>query len=313
MRREVKKINVDISIVIPLYNKELYLEQVLGCIEGQTYTNWECIIVDDGSTDQSSQLVKDFISSRGDKWRYVRQENKGQAAARNVGIELSQGRYIAFLDADDYWPSYKLESQISPMDANLGLAAVLSPFVIFSSKSLVPRLVIHRKTEKLLLGWITMRGFGGGIESVGLIRRSLLGIDLRFDESLSTSSGLDFFLRLSELGDIGFVKRIGLLYQISEGQWHSNTEELIRNLKVIRGKYPNYPSSTLIEWHDSYIYWAKVKSEGWVHFLSGLANALFHPKKYWRLWMIWSLISRNIFAKLIGLVYLHKVNKLLVK
>ena len=307
------KINVDISIVIPLYNKELYLEQVLRCIESQTYTNWECIIVDDGSTDQSSQLVKDFVSSRGDKWRYVRQENKGQAAARNVGIELSQGKYIAFLDADDYWPSYKLESQIAPMDANLNLVGVLSPFVIFNLKSLVPRIVIHRKTEKLLFGWITMRGFGGGIESVGLIRRSLLGIDLRFDESLSTSSGLDFFLRLSELGDIGFVKKIGLLYQISEGQWHANTEELMRNLKIIREKYPNYPSNTLIEWHDAYFYWTKVKSEGWVHFFSALAKAFFQPKKYWRLRMMWSLISRNIFARLIGLVYLHKVNKLLVK
>ena len=307
------KINVAISIVIPLYNKELYLEQVLGCIERQTWTNWECIIVDDGSTDKSSQIAKDFISSHGDKWRYIRQENQGQAAARNVGIDFSRGQYIAFLDADDYWPNYKLDSQIAAMEANSDLVGVLSPFVIFNSKSKIPRLVTHQNTQKLLTGWISMRGFGGGIESVGLIRRSILGSDLRFDESLSTSSGLDFTVRLSELGKIGFVKKIGLLYQISEGQWHSNTEELIRNMKVIREKYPNYSSNTLVEWHDSYIFWRSVKSEGWPTFFSEFSKTFYHHKRYWRLRMILSLISRNIYAKLLGFIHLNEINRLLPK
>ena len=70
--------------------------RVLECIEGQEFTNWECIIVDDGSTDESPQIVKEFLSARSDKWRYIRQVNQGQAAARNAGIELSQGKYIAF-------------------------------------------------------------------------------------------------------------------------------------------------------------------------------------------------------------------------
>ena len=75
--------SVKVSIVIPLYNKEEYIERVLKCIENQSLEDWECIIIDDGSTDNSAMIVKNYISNRGNKWRYFHQENRGQAAARN--------------------------------------------------------------------------------------------------------------------------------------------------------------------------------------------------------------------------------------
>jgi glycosyltransferase involved in cell wall biosynthesis len=285
--------------------------RVLECIEGQEFTNWECIIVDDGSTDESPQIVKEFLSAHSDKWRYIRQVNQGQAAARNAGIELSQGKYIAFLDADDFWPNYKLKSQFDSLESDDELVAVLSPFVIFSANSKTPRLVSHHATEKLLIGWITMRGFGGGIESVGLIRRSALGMDLRFDESLSTSSGLDFTLRLSERGKVGFVKEIGLLYQISEGQWHSNTDELMRNLEIIRKKYPGYSPDSLEEWHSAYIYWAKKKSKGWYRFVGALLKSFCYQNRRLRLLMIWALTTRNVNAKWQGFNHRQEIKDLL--
>jgi hypothetical protein len=105
-----------------------------------------------------------------------------------------------------------------------------------------------------------MRGFGGGIEWVGLLRREVLESTLRFDESLSTSSGLDFTLKLCQLGQIAFDKKIGLLYQISEGQWHSNSDELKRNMEIIRQKYSNFSGYDLNEWHLAYIYWSEIKT-----------------------------------------------------
>jgi glycosyltransferase involved in cell wall biosynthesis len=287
--------------------------RVLECIEGQEFTNWECIIVDDGSTDESPQIVKEFLSARSDKWRYIRQVNQGQAAARNAGIELSQGKYIAFLDADDFWPNYKLKSQFDSLESDDELVAVLSPFVIFSANSKTPRLVSHHATDKLLSGWITMRGFGGGIESVGLIRRSTLGTDLRFDESLSTSSGLDFTLRLSKRGKIGFVKKIGMLYQISEGQWHSNTDELNRNMEIIRRNHSDYAPDPLDEWHAAYIYWTKAKSKGWYKFIIAFVTSFSHPKRRWRILMIWALSTRNIRAKWLGFFHRQEIKKLLSK
>ena len=282
-------------------------------MEDQEFTNWECIIVDDGSTDDSAKIVKDFLSSRKEKWQYIHQANQGQAAARNSGIELSQGKYIAFLDADDFWPDYKLKSQFALMESDSKLVAVLSPFVIFSANSKIPRLVSHYATTKLLSGWITMRGFGGGIESVGLIRRSALGIDLRFDESLSTSSGLDFTLRLSERGKIGYVKKIGMLYQLSEGQWHTNTDELIRNMEIIQRKHSNYAPDSLVEWHAAYIYWTEAKSKGWYKFIVAFVSSFFHSKRHWRLLMIWALTTRNIRAKWLGFFHGREIKNLLLK
>jgi glycosyltransferase involved in cell wall biosynthesis len=311
--RKVAIISIDVSIVIPLYNKASYIKRVLECIEGQEFANWECIIVDDGSTDESGKIAMDFVSSRKEKWRYIRQTNRGQAAARNSGIELSQGKYVAFLDADDFWPSSKLKSQFALLEIDPELVAVLSPFVIFSANSKTPRLVSHHATDKLISGWVTMRGFGGGIESVGLIRRSVLGTELRFDESLSTSSGLDFTLRLSSRGKIGFVKEIGLLYQLSEGQWHSNTHELIRNMKIIRRKYPNYTPESIDEWHSAYIYWTKEKSQGWYKIAVALVKSCSNSKRRWRLLMLWALTTRNIKAMWLGFFHRQEIRKLLPK
>lgn len=92
------------SVVIPLYNKQRYIKSTLQSVLAQTYTDYEVIVVDDGSTDVSLQEAERMQS---DKIRVLHQENQGVAVARNTGIENAAGEYIAFLDADDKWnPSY---------------------------------------------------------------------------------------------------------------------------------------------------------------------------------------------------------------
>lgn len=92
------------SVVIPLYNKQRYIKSTLQSVLAQTYTDYEVIVVDDGSTDASLQEAERMQS---DKIRVLHQENQGVAVARNTGIENAAGEYIAFLDADDKWnPSY---------------------------------------------------------------------------------------------------------------------------------------------------------------------------------------------------------------
>jgi glycosyltransferase involved in cell wall biosynthesis len=301
-----------VSIVIPLYNKETFIKRVLRCIEGQTFQDWECIIVDDGSTDSSPEIAKEFINNRGDRWRYIRQDNRGQASARNLGIDASSGRYIAFLDADDFWPANKTHSQFLAMEADPECVLVLSQFVIFNQKSKLPRLISHSDTNKLLTGWLSMLGFGGGIESVGLVRRSALGSDLRFDESLSTSSGLDFSIRVAERGSICFLKEIGLLYRISEGQWHSDTKELLRNLVVIREKYQGSTEDSLLKYHSAYIFWAGIKPLGWKTFAFELSKSLLHPDNV-RNKMAYRLIRRNFEAKILGMLKYRYIKTLLAE
>jgi glycosyltransferase involved in cell wall biosynthesis len=98
-----------VSCIIPVWNCEKYLSDAIDSILGQTYRPIELIVVDDGSTDRTP----DVIARYGDKLRTVRQSNAGPGAARNSGIALAQGPYIAFLDADDLWHQNKLERQVA--------------------------------------------------------------------------------------------------------------------------------------------------------------------------------------------------------
>lgn len=101
---------VKISVVIPVYNKGFILNETLNSVLQQTFTNFEIIIINNGSTDNSLEVLSKFNDSR---IHIYSQENKGAAAARNLGIEKSSGEFIAFLDADDYWFPNHLEELIN--------------------------------------------------------------------------------------------------------------------------------------------------------------------------------------------------------
>lgn len=97
------------SIITPTYNRAHYLEEMIKSVQAQTHTSYEHIIVDDGSSDNTEDLVLNFAK---DDLRivYIKQENKGRSTARNVGTTHSKGQYICFLDSDDYWRPNHLES-----------------------------------------------------------------------------------------------------------------------------------------------------------------------------------------------------------
>jgi len=97
------------SVVIPLYNKESFIERTLRSVMAQTYTEYEVIVVDDGSTDKSYETACRIMGSDSPKRRVVRQKNSGVAAARNAGVSLSSGEYVCFLDSDDWWEPTFLE------------------------------------------------------------------------------------------------------------------------------------------------------------------------------------------------------------
>lgn len=93
--------NPTITIIVPVYNVEAYVRKSLQSIADQTFTDWECIVVDDGSTDGSGAICDEF-AARDPRFRVIHQENKGLSGARNTGLAVAQGRYIGFLDSDDY-------------------------------------------------------------------------------------------------------------------------------------------------------------------------------------------------------------------
>src|SRR6516225_5774559 len=98
-----------VSIVLPTYNRARFLPQALESIRAQTWTDWELIIVDDGSCDDTAAVVRRLAAETDRPVRYVWQENGGPAAARNAGLDLARGTYVAFFDSDDYWLPHHLE------------------------------------------------------------------------------------------------------------------------------------------------------------------------------------------------------------
>ncbi|MGN0307047.1 MAG: glycosyltransferase family 2 protein [Lachnospiraceae bacterium] len=106
-----------ISIIVPVYNAAKYLEKTIRMVQAQTISDWELLLVDDCSLDESCQVISHILHEQPDeRIRLIRQEkNQGAAAARNRGLSEAKGRYIAFLDADDVWLPQKLEKQLDFM------------------------------------------------------------------------------------------------------------------------------------------------------------------------------------------------------
>lgn len=110
-----------VSVIIPVFNYERYLAEAVESVLNQTHRYLDVIVVDDGSTDRSGEVAKSF-ASRG--VRYCRQDNAGIGPARNQGVELAQGEFLAFLDADDRWPLNKIERQLRPFGSDPALEMV---------------------------------------------------------------------------------------------------------------------------------------------------------------------------------------------
>lgn len=107
-----------VSIITPLYNSEKYIGETIESVLNQTYKNWEMLIVDDCSKDNGVKIVNEYVLKDKRIKLFRNEKNEGVSFSRNRAIDLSQGKYIAFLDSDDLWKKEKLEKQISFMEKN---------------------------------------------------------------------------------------------------------------------------------------------------------------------------------------------------
>ncbi|MBR1771960.1 MAG: glycosyltransferase family 2 protein [Lachnospiraceae bacterium] len=105
----------EVSVIIPVYNVRNYILETVDSVRRQTYTDWELVLVEDGSTDGTAQLLQSYLEQLQDERirLVVLAQNGGAAAARNRGVELSEGRYVTYLDADDLWEPQKLERELA--------------------------------------------------------------------------------------------------------------------------------------------------------------------------------------------------------
>ena len=107
-----------VSIIMPAYNSEAFINETIDSIKNQTYKNWELIIVDDCSTDNTIKIIKDYQKEDSRIQLFEQEKNMGTAIARNVAVEKANGQYLAFIDSDDLWKKEKLTAQLSFMEEN---------------------------------------------------------------------------------------------------------------------------------------------------------------------------------------------------
>jgi glycosyltransferase involved in cell wall biosynthesis len=191
-----------ISCIVPVFNGEKYLAEALDSILAQTYRPLEIIVADDGSTDGTAAAVAEY----GSQICYLKQSNAGPATARNLGLSVARGDFVAFLDADDLWHPEKLERQAARFRAR----PELDYCVTHAKNFWIPELSEEHdkfrdhRIAKALPAYVT-----GSL----LVRRELLTRVGFFDPSLGHGDSMELFLRATDHGAVGELMSDVLLYR----------------------------------------------------------------------------------------------------
>jgi glycosyltransferase involved in cell wall biosynthesis len=223
-----------VSVVIPVYNGGSFLTKAIESTLSQTYKPIELIVVDDGSVDDSA----DIISSYGTRLRPIRQPNAGVAQARNVGIRAARGDFVAFLDQDDWWLPTKVAKQVEffGQDHDLGLVHTDAAFYHDPSASFIgrinrlrPELLTGRSFERLLLG-------NAILNSSVMVRRSVLNTvgTINIEIRGNTIQDYDLWLRIAKQSSFGFIAEKLVVYRLHPGQgmWDAR-RSLVEELDLV--------------------------------------------------------------------------------
>jgi len=212
-----------VSVIIPVYNGERFIAQAVDSVLNQTYRDFELIVVDDGSTDKTAEILKSY----GSQIIYIYQPNRERSAARNTGIRHAQGEYLAFLDADDVWLPHKLQRQVQLLDqaSEVGLVYGWAYFidetgqrVNLSGKEMLCSFESGTRVFEPLL-------FENVIASpTVMIRRHCIDTVGFFDESMTYTEDWDMWLRIAVHYKVGIINEPLACYRI-------NGDSLLENWK----------------------------------------------------------------------------------
>ena len=229
--------NPTVSVIIPTYNRAHLIGRAIQSVLNQTYQDFEVIVVDDGSIDNTEKIVKSFNDPR---IRYIRHEkNKGAAAARNTGIRAARGKYIAFQDSDDEWLSEKLEKQMKIFEnapANLGVVYTGFWRIEHDKKKYIPFSWVVQKEGNIHKE--LLKGSFIDLPTV-LIRKECFKKAVMFDEKLPRLQDWELVIRLSKYYNFKCVDEPLLISYCTSESISVNNDALIKALKLILSKHFN--------------------------------------------------------------------------
>ena len=205
-----------VSVIVPLYNAEKYIEETMESILNQTYKNIEIVIVDDGSKDQSSSIVKNFKKKYPEQIKYILQENQGVSVARNTGIENANGEYISFHDSDDLWHSTKIEKQMESMHKNNMNACYCGYMNFYEETGEKVENTTNFVKGNMTKAFLTHQVFAQ--TSTWIFKKSIvMDHNIRFTPGCSWGEDLEFLFKLMSVTNVCYVDEYLTYYRILSG------------------------------------------------------------------------------------------------
>ena len=232
-----------VSVIIPTYNYGHFLGEAIQSVLDQTFTDFEIIIVNDGSTDNTNEVAESFTDPR---IRYIYQENRGLSAARNTGIKASSGVYIATLDSDDMWLQQNLEIVVKRLDSHPDVGLVCSDLQVYddATGAILGRFwydkrshsrVNPKKAARFALQYLLHRGCFIAPQAI-LVRRTVFHEVGYFDESLRTHEDWDMAVRIVQRFPIETID-IPLVINRKHGvSMQSNIERMYEGAIIVLNK-----------------------------------------------------------------------------
>ncbi|MCT7976488.1 glycosyltransferase family 2 protein [Laspinema olomoucense] len=222
-----------ISVIIPAYNYADYIGHTINSVLSQTYPIKEIIVVNDGSTDNTAEVLASYC----DRIQVIYQKNQGLSAAKNVGANHATGDLLAFLDADDIWLPHKLERQVDRFIVEPNLGLVHCGLEIIDATGCVTDRQMNG-----LEGWVAQEMLklsrpvilGGGSGAV-IPRNTFLSVG-DFDPGVSVSHDWDMYYRIARSQEVGFVPEVLLQYRVHGQNMHSNVQKMERDMLLCFSK-----------------------------------------------------------------------------
>jgi glycosyltransferase involved in cell wall biosynthesis len=222
-----------VSVVVPTYRHAGFVEETLASVFAQTFQDFEVIVINDGSPDETAARLRPWVDAG--KIRYEEQPNSGQSAARNAGLRLARGEFIALLDDDDLWPEDKLAWQVERLRSDPGIAVTYGYARGFGNNQ------AFRNPEKL--------GDAGHLKEI-LLRRNVImspgqalvrARDLQtiggFDEEIRGADDWDLWVRLADCGRFDYVDRCALRYRVHAKNASADSGYMFRALIRVLHKH----------------------------------------------------------------------------
>lgn len=230
-----------VSVVIPTYNRSKYICEAIESALAQTFQDFEVIVVDDGSNDDTRQRIERYLP----EIKYIYQENAGVSAARNTGIAASEGEYVAFLDSDDLWIRDKLKLQVEFMDSRPQFGMVFTDCCMFRGEQIVWPSYFRERQGLVASGDIFDNLIRESfiITSTVLVRRELLHETGMFDESFFVAEDYDMWLRIARRCPIGAMDICQVKYRLHDASLTSTADTIYFDMMI-----------RMLKKHERYLY-----------------------------------------------------------